>query len=211
MKLTEFHPSPERDSVRIAELEHLLAQPFYKEVRPCPGCNEPCPCSASKSCTCQCSSECAHAPFVMSSDPERYPIERNIVGLVFELNCLRVCPPYWSCEGHQFPNGELLRVPQVWFYSRSMIYPKLIGDYVTNLHIQGKISCPWHICLAYSDDSLETGFKIEPDVVGIKKPDIDVMQSDAEIISRNMYSGLHELAQGCLNKIQEIAHNKQSQ
>ena len=37
---------------------------------------------------------------MLSSDPERYPIEPGIVPLVFALRGLRVFEPCWSCEGH---------------------------------------------------------------------------------------------------------------
>jgi hypothetical protein len=130
----------------------------------------------------------------MSSDSVRYPIEEKIISLVFMLNCLRVCTPYWSCEGHQFPNGELFRVPQVWFYSRSMIYPKLIGEYVFKLKHEKSIHYPWHICIAYTDNSLETGFSIEPDVKAIENPELKLMQEDAQHIASNMLAGLKTLA-----------------
>ena len=130
----------------------------------------------------------------MSSDPSRYPIERKIVSLVFGLNCLRVCPPYWSCEGHTFPNGELFRVPQVWFYSRSIVYPKIIGDYVFHLKYTGTIKYPWHICLAYAENSLETGFSIEPNIKAIENPNLQIMQEDVTIIANNLVAGLKEIA-----------------
>ena len=115
---------------------------------------------------------------------------------------LKVCPPYWSCEGHLFPNGKLNRVPQVWFYSRSLIYPKLIGDYVFNLHTNKKLNFQWHVCLAFSEDHLETGFKLQPDISTIDEPDLVRMQKDAQIIAGNLNDGVRDLAQQYLCETQ---------
>lgn len=131
----------------------------------------------------------------MSSDPVRYSIEDKIVAMVFSLNCLRVCPPYWSCEGHNLVNGEILRIPQVWFYSKSIIIPKIIGEYIFNLKRNAVISYPWHICLAYADNTLETGVSIEPDMKQIERPDLEVLQKDADLIGRNMVDGLKLIAE----------------
>lgn len=194
MKLQHIHPDPAQDQTRMRDIQYLLQQPSFQELRPCAGCNQPCPCSQSLSCTCMCGPDCEHVPMVMSSDPERYPIEGKIVALVFGFNCLRICPPYWSCEGHTFPNGELFRVPQVWFYSRSMIYPKMIREYVFNLTHTKAIQYPWQICLAYTENSLETGFSIEPDIKAIVNPDLHVMQTDAQVVADYLVSGLKKLA-----------------
>lgn len=208
MKLAALDHSLESDRAKINDLRHLLQQPSVEEIRPCPGCVKPCPCSQSTTCTCHCSPECEYAPFVMSSEPERYPIEKNILALVFGLNCLRVLPPYWSCEGHNFPSGEIFRVPQVWFYSRSIIYPKLIGEYVHQLKIKDTIHYPWHICLAYADNSLETGFSIEPDVKGIENPELTMMQKDVQTIADNLLSRIQELAKEYIRRFESQAIQK---
>lgn len=188
------------DQNRIQDLEFLFQQPRYQELRPCHNCNKPCSCSQSVSCTCMCGPDCEHVPLMLSSDPDIFPIEGKIVSLVFGLNCLRVCPPYWSCEGHNFPNGELFKVPQVWFYSRSMIYPKMIGDYISNLKYAKKIHFPWHVCIGFAEDSLETGFSIEPDVKAIEQPNLKLMQEDVKVIADNLISGLKNRALDYIKK-----------
>lgn len=194
MKLEHMHPDPEADENLLRDLHHLLEQPSYEQVRPCPHCQQPCNCSQSPTCTCMCGPDCPHAPVEMSIDGQRYPIEEKIVALVFAFNCLRVCPPYWSCEGHTLADGEFYRVPQVWFYSRSLLYPKLIGDYVHRLQTKQAIQNPWQISLAYSDHCLETAFCIEPKGGITKKPDLESMQADVRIISDGLVSGLKTLA-----------------
>ena len=136
----------------------------------------------------------------MSSDPDAHPIESGISPLVYGLNCLRVCPPYWSCEGHRFPSGEIMRVPQVWFFTRSLIYPKLISDYLHEQLRDRTISNPWQVSLTYAENSLETGFSIEPDVKLITRPDLESMQRDVGVISDRLVDGLARLAREALSR-----------
>ena len=81
---------------------------------------------------------------------------------MFGFNCLRICPPFWSCEGHEYPDGSLQRMPQRWFYTCALVYSHLIGDWLTRLYFQKRLANPWHICASYSESSLDTGFSIEP-------------------------------------------------
>lgn len=82
------------------------------------------------------------APVQMSSQGDRYPVEPKVAGLVFGFNCFRVCPPFWSCEGHRLLDGTLQRVTQVWFYTRLLIYPRLIGDWLACLYFKKRIANP---------------------------------------------------------------------
>lgn len=63
MRLSRLEAEPEYNQARIADLEQLLSQPGYKELRPCSGCNVCCNCSMkSTACTCMCGADCAIAP-----------------------------------------------------------------------------------------------------------------------------------------------------
>jgi hypothetical protein len=130
----------------------------------------------------------------MSIEPDRYPIEPEIVAMVFSFNCLRVCPPYWSCEGHLFPNGKIFRVPQVWFHSRTSIVPKLIGDFLSTLRVRHAIRNPWHVCLTFAEGRFATGYSLEPDCKEIDSPDLPALQRDARIIAENLVVGVKALA-----------------
>ncbi len=200
MKLITLHPDPLGDQTRLRDLTYLLEQPSYQDVRPCPGCTMPCPCSASPTCTCLCGPGCPQAPVQMSSDGERYPIEPRIVALVFGFNCLRICPPFWSCEGHQYPDGTIQRVPQVWFYTRSLVYPRLIGDWLVRLRFRQRIANPWHICVSYAEGSLDTGFSIEPDLKMIPCLSLPAFQQDVAVIADALVPELRALAREYLDK-----------
>jgi len=195
MRLMTLPADPEYDAACIRDLKVLLEQPTYKEMRACPGCNQPCPCSGSTTCTCVCGPDCELAPTVMSIEGDKSSVESKIVSMVFGLNCLRVCPPYWSCEGHTSAKGQIYRLPQVWFYSRSIIYPKIVGDLVLKLQTQGVIKHRWHVCLAHAENSLETGFCLEPDTAMIQNPSLPELQADTKRISENLVSGLRSMAQ----------------
>lgn len=205
MKLFMPGPDPVGDETRLRDLSVLLEQPTYRELRPCAGCTMPCPCSASPTCTCLCGPQCAHVPVKMSSEGDRYPIEPKIVALVFGFNCLRVCQSFWSCEGHQYPDGSLQRVPQVWFYTRSLVYPRLIGDWLTRLYFQKRIANPWHICVSYSESSLDTGFSIEPDLKMMTCVVLDELQRDVAVISEALVPDVRALAQQYLEKYRAAA------
>ena len=194
MRLQQQHPDPLGDQARLRDLEFLLEQPSLKELRPCEGCDVPCPCSASLTCTCACAPNCSHSSAKMSSEAGRYPIEEKIKHLVFQFNCLRLCQPYWSCEGHLASDGSIFRIPQVWFYTRSLVYPRLIGDLLTQLQFEKKIVNPWHVCVSFSGDSLDTGFSIEPDMKVISNPSLPQFQADALAISESLVSGMRKLA-----------------
>ncbi len=200
MRLESFPLDPRERDGRLKELAMLLDQPSSRESRPCPGCTIPCPCSRSRNCTCPCNPGCPQAPSQMSSDGERYPIEPGIVGLVFAFNGLRLCPPYWSCEGHLDQRGAIHRVPQVWFYSVSPLYARLIAETVGQLYFQRKIVDLWHVCVTYCEEALQTGYSLEPDVKSIERVDLARLQSDATVIAGHLEPCIRRLTVDILSR-----------
>ena len=148
-----------------SDLERLVAQPVVGQRRPCSGCKILCACTRkSKSCTCGCSNQCPEAPRQLSSEPERYPIEAGAIPMVYGLSSLRVISACWSCEGHQRADGSVLRFPQVWFYSDSIIYPQLLVRILDKLLAEKILDRPWRIslCSLPSSGNLNCAFLIEP-------------------------------------------------
>lgn len=194
MRVFTMPPDPELYNRHIIDLEVLLDQPGYSEVRPCINCISPCPCSASFTCTCRCGPQCPEAPVMLSSDGVKYPIEGKIVGLVFGINALKITPPFWSCEGHEFPDGSIRRIPQVWFYSRSLIYPRIFLEFLDGLYSRKRIINPWHICMAFSQNDFDTGFSMEPNMNNIENPCLKSLQQDARNISEDLIHGIRAIA-----------------
>ena len=202
MKIGHLEPDIAFYGQSRKELEYLLSQPTVKEMRPCPHCTILCPCSGSSTCTCQCSNCCEHAPYQMSSDPERYPIEEKIVPLVYEFYCLRICEPCWSCEGHRSENGALIKIPQVWFYSRALVYPRLIYEHVEELLFKKILTYPWHICVTYSSaERMDTAFSIEPKLNQIQVPQLDTLQEDVERIAVDLVDVIRAKARRYIDEI----------
>ena len=129
MKLEKVDNGATQDGLCVRDLLELLEQSERTDLRPCAGCDQLCPCSASAVCACACGPDCTHARIAMSSDGNRYPIEEKIAPLVFGFNCLRVCRTYWACEGHHHGAERRSKVPQVWFYASPFMAPKLTSPY----------------------------------------------------------------------------------
>lgn len=175
------------------ELSAFLAQSDGAALRPCPGCDLPCPCSGSPVCCCGCGADCAQAARQMSSDPDGFPIETGIVPLVFALFLMRVCRPCWSCEGHTDAQGRITRLPQVWFDAETATYPRLIYDHLHDLQFRKRIANPWRVNLMLSEHgALHPLFAIMPDVSIESAPVLASLQRDVAVIA----DGLAEAAQG---------------
>jgi len=110
-----------------------------------------------------CSRNCPYIPQVLSSDPERFPLETRIAPLVYEMKRLGVFEPCWSCEGHNKPDGSFWKLPQVWFYAHSVTHLRVLADAIKELHLIEKLSVPWQIRVTFSDnDNAETTFSLQP-------------------------------------------------
>lgn len=202
MKVDVFEQDPQLQERQKQELLTLLEQPGEKQERPCASCDVPCPCSASQTCACGCASTCRHASTRMSSEPERYPIEEHITPLVYSFNVMRVCRPCWSCEGHMDGQTEhSRRLPQVWFYSPSVLYPRLVAELLEQMRFQKKLKHEWCIRILGWGDKLNTRFSIMPVEVEANERELISLQQDSKVIAENMNSGVREKAKKCLKEL----------
>jgi hypothetical protein len=146
-----------------------------------------------------CSRHCPDIPRALSSDPERYPLETRIAPLVFELKRLGVFEPCWSCEGHLKHDGTLWKLPQVWFYCRSVVHVRVLADGVKDLHVAGKLSAPWQVALTHSDDdNADTTFALKPALDRDTPGNLAGLQRDIDTIAAH----LHQLV---LNEVQSLS------
>ncbi len=201
MKLRALPRDPSHEAAQVRDLAVLAEQQGPLTHRPCPGCVVACPCSGSPQCTCQCNRQCVQIPARLSSEGDRYPLEPQIAPLVFELACLQVCPPFWSCEGHTLPDGALFRAPQVWFYSRSLAYPRLMGEWMAALYAQKRLNQPWHVCLTYCESPWETGFSLEPDMKQIRTTSLPALQEDSAFMAGRLRREIGDLARRSLARV----------
>ena len=110
-----------------------------------------------------CHGNCPFAPSRLSSEAEKYPLEKRITPLVFELKKLGVFLPCWSCEGHNDHNGDLWKIPRVWFYSDSVVHLRALDNSVQALFATHRLSLPWGVTLTFSHpENPDTTFSLEP-------------------------------------------------
>lgn len=174
---------PDEDFVDIAqvklELQKFINQKEPWQVPPCPNCTV----HTQKKCT----PECEDAAIALSIDPVLYPIEKNVVALVYELNATRLFKSCWSCEGHMKDGNVLWKVPQVCFYSQAAIYPKLISSYLGKLFIRKKITYQWNIFLSEISQSIYPTYCIRPDLNTENEPHLGELQKDLLAIANKLH------------------------
>lgn len=196
MRVNVLSPDTEFYRTQRADIEHFLNQSDAPELRPCPNCTIPCLCSSSTTCGCSCSPECAECPLYMSSEPERYPIENEIVSIVYALYTTRVCAPCWSCGGHA-PETENQnpKLPRVWFYARSIVYPRLLAEYLDDLTFRKVITQAWCIRVLSWGSGLDTRFCLEPVLEPGDTVCLDTVQKEAQSIGASLHEGMRHRAE----------------
>ncbi|MDJ0949419.1 MAG: hypothetical protein QNJ94_10900 [Alphaproteobacteria bacterium] len=126
---------------------------------------------------------------MLSSDPNGYPLEAGIAPLVFEFNRLGVFDPCWSCEGHIGTDGDLWKVPRVWFYAESVVHVRVLAECLQDLSIAGRLNGTWQVVVTYSDsDNADTAFSLEP-VVKDPIPSLGALQRDVATIAEELHRG----------------------
>jgi hypothetical protein len=130
----------------------------------------------------------------MTSDPN-FPIEDGIAPLVFELGRTGVFEACWSCEGHNDPDGNLWKIPRVWFYCDSVVQVRVLADVLKNLEIDELTTAPWQVRLTFSDhDNPATTFSLEPVISPDARFTLEDLQGDIRVITQFLYSMMMETA-----------------
>jgi hypothetical protein len=110
-----------------------------------------------------CSPNCPDARTSLSSDPVNEPLEATIAPLVYQLAKLRVFQPYWSCGGHNRPDGSIWKAPRIWFYCADVVHARVLADCLLDPKVRKLLKCRWQVALTYCEPG-NTGaaFAIEP-------------------------------------------------
>ena len=187
---------------RRIELGELLGQPLPNDVRPCPGCDMPCPATGSTTSASHCGPECPHAAKQMSSEPEEFPIEQGIVPLVYALYSLRLVEPCWSCEGHTKDDGTYWRLPQAWFYCRSQVLPRIMADALAQLRSKGVTEATWIINVTYAaEESLDPVYAIRPDLSMSESYDLQTLRRDVDGLAAGLLEAVRDRSRYYLKAI----------
>lgn len=175
-------------------LELFLSQPSPQEVPPCPYCID-----HVKS---QCTSTCSSAPTALSSHPKEFPIEANVVPLVFGLMSTRVAQTCWSCEGHMDSNNNLIKLPTVSFYTSTPIYSQLLHKHVSKLNMDKKLSYLWHVTLTDYAQTWGQTYSIVPNLNFVDKDiHLGALQNDLKIIAENLQEKMKVIARELITEI----------
>lgn len=170
-----------------AEARDEASDMLRVDVDRVPVCVPDCPAAGLGSCT----RACPDIPKVMSTDPERYPLEARIAPLAFELKRLGVYHPCWSCEGHNNNLGKLWKLPRVWFYCGSVVHVRLLADAMRKLFAERKLCARWRVALTVStQDNPDTAFSLEPDVDGLEIG-LPALQRDIDTIAEHLRDIVH--------------------
>ena len=132
---------------------------------------------------------------MLSSDPERSPVEPGIVPLDFALVELRLATPCRSCEGHPRDDGTWVRGPQVWFYGESSVVPELIANHVSKLTYSKQLLLPWHVEVCPHSECGSTTFVLIcrlPDPENTSQADV---QADVRTLAFTLRDGLRAEAE----------------
>ena len=189
----------DREQVLIS-LRDLISQPTDTQVRPCPNCHVSIvvESTSSTSSAASCSSKCQYASRMMSSEPEKFPIEEAIAPLVYALYTLRLLTPCWSCEGHLAVDGKIGKLPKVWFYCDSGFYPRMIAQVIGNLQAHHKIGYSWMVrVLPFSQSTLSTTYSIE---AGPSDASLASLQNDVVVLGQQIRLQTLSLARDYLKK-----------
>lgn len=187
MEITQAAISITGVSQKISSVNLILSSLAETSKRPCKDCTKACSCSKSAVCLCDCSTVCPQMRAQLSSDKVNYPIEDKISPLVYAFNMMNVAKSCWSCEGHTNIDGELTKLPQLWFYSDSTLLLRLLDDSLSLFHIKGMTTSSWGITSTYSArESLDDTFAIKPCMDLSAPADLTSLQQDIVIISLHL-------------------------
>jgi hypothetical protein len=166
----------------LAELRERLDELILPRSADAPVCGPSCPRPAPRDCQ----RNCPEIAAALSSEPERYPLETGIAPLTFEMARLGVFQTCWSCEGHNGPDGELRKVPRVWFYAESVLHLRVLAEALKEIGFAEKLRVPWQVVATFSDpDNPGSAFSLEPNLTLISTSLTD-LQRDIDVIAEKL-------------------------
>lgn len=179
----------------IDALNKLILQPSAVQSPPCSNCQQ------TQDERSDCSPQCSNAAEALSEDPDKFPIEDNIVPLVFELTTMRLVQTCWSCEGHVSIDGKITKMPQISFYTEKPLYAQLISKHLSKLFWQKKLQYPWEITLSDYGQTLELTYTIKCDISCVDEPNLQIMHQDLNAMGENLSSEIKAYAQELLKQL----------
>ena len=168
-------------------LEAFLEKACPDEIPPCPGCTD--------HIVSKCAGDCSEAHLALSTHPDEFPIETNVVPLVFGLMSTRVAQTCWSCEGHMDNKNNLVKLPTVSFYTSSPVYAQLLHKHVSKLKMDKQLVYPWHVVLTDYAQTWGQTYSVVPDLNFVDKEiRLGGLQNDLKVIANDLQGKMKFLA-----------------
>lgn len=178
MKIAERSKSHERARLVSGEINTFLQHSAAPQV--------PCATDCSEAGKGHCSRDCQDIAKMLSSDPDKFPIEGKVVPLTYELGTFEGFDTCWSCEGHLRPSGKLWKLPSVWFYCSSVVLLRVLSNAVVRFNTHKLTHANWGVKVTHSDaGNPDTTFALQPDE-GRSTVSLDKMQADCETIAKDL-------------------------
>ena len=186
MKIVQPTKSKSTVYQQIEDLECIVSNLSDSSLRPCNNCNEICKTCGSSKCTCHCTLLCPKSSGNLSSDSVLYPIESGIMPLVYCFNYMNICETCWSCEGHNDSNGNLAKLPQIWFYTDSFMLLRVIDDCLSLLSATSQLMVSWQLCTtSTAKSSKQNTFALKPDLNLVNGVELRNLHKDVIVIAKN--------------------------
>jgi hypothetical protein len=168
-------------------LNTFLRQPSPKAAPPCPGCKNHLPY--------KCSPLCAEAKVSLSAQADEFPLEPNVLPLVYGFMSTRLTQTCWSCEGHMDVDNNLLNLPMVSFYTSSPVYCQLIHRHIFRLNMDKKLNYPWQVVFTDYAQTWAQTYSIVPNLNFVRKDvSLGALQNDLKVMADNMQEKLKFIA-----------------
>jgi hypothetical protein len=204
MKIVQPEKSQSTIRHQIEDLKRIVNSLSNNSVRPCEYCTEICATCGSLKCTCNCSVDCPNNAENLSSDATLYPIETEIMPLVYCFNEMNICQTCWSCEGHNDMNGKLQKLPQIWFYTDSFMLLRVIDDSLSLLSAKSLLIVPWQVSTTYTAKSCEqSAFALKPDLSLVDVVDLKTLHKDIIAIADNLPEMIKKASVDYINNLQK--------
>lgn len=178
MKIDQRSKSFERARLVSGEINTFLQDSAVPQV--------PCATDCSEAGKGRCSRNCRDIAKMLSSDPERFPIEQKIVPLTYELGTFEGFDTCWSCEGHLSTTGKLWRLPSVWFYCSSVVLLRILSNAASRFYLQKMTHANWAVRVTHSDvENPDTTFSLQPGEES-RSISLEKLQADSQTIAKDL-------------------------
>ena len=98
-------------------------------------------------------------------------------------------------------NVSTHRLPKVWFYSRSVLYPRLIAEFLNELKFRKLIHHEWGVRVLSFASELDTRFSISPEQNDVSIEVLEALQQESTTIATHLNKDIRKKAMYYLSNL----------